>query len=130
MSECYIKKQITKQKFLSFDFRECKITKCFIKKEVFFDVIKQCGLYNQTIYDNLDILKSVYTYLINLQIDTSKNIKENSPITYDGESCFEIDINIINDNIIIREIFCVCEKNDIKLHIEIDCGENYLIYKD
>ena len=130
MPDCYVRKKITNQKFLSFDFKECKVTKCLIKRDILFNVLTQYGLYNHHINDNLDILKCIYSYLINLQIDTSKNIKEKSPITYNGNSCFEIDKEVINDNIIIREIFCVCSRNSIKLHIEIDCGENYLVYKD
>ena len=128
---CCVQEKITKTKFLSWDFNNCTITKLFIKKNTFFDVLKQSTLYGTQINTNKDILKSVYLYLINLRIDTSKNIKEKSPITFNGDSCFDITDQYINDVIIIREIFNVCQRNYIKLHIEIQVKDDkYLIYRD
>ena len=127
---CFIKKNISKLKFINFNFINFKINKFYINKEVFFDVINDSQLYKLNINSNLDILKSFYLCLINLQIDTSKNIKHKSPIIYNGNSCFEIEEKYINDNIIIREIFSICERNNIKLWIEINCKYNYLVYKD
>lgn len=127
---CCVEREISKLKFLNYDFRECEIRKLVVTRETFFDVLNQSKLYQGNIDTHIDILKSFYLYLINSGIDTSKNIKEKSPITYNGESCFEIDTNIINNTIIIREIATVCERNNIKLWIEIKSGTQILIYKD
>lgn len=127
---CCVEKKISKLKFLNYDFRQCNIHKLVVTRETFFDVLNQSKLYQGSIDTHVDILKSFYLYVINSGIDTSKNIKEKSPITYNGESCFEIDTNIINNTIIIREIATVCERNNIKLWIEIKSGTHCLIYKD
>lgn len=127
----FIQTEITKQKFLQYDFRECNITKCFIKKDIFFDVLKQSPFLQIDIKSIVCILKCIYSYLIRFEIDTSKAIKEHSPITYNGQSCFEIDTSTLDNCTIIREIFNVCVRNNMKLHIEITLkNKSKLCYKD
>lgn len=127
---CVLQKKITTQKFLNYDFRNCIIKKCLIKTDVFFDVINQSHLYGQKIDKFSDILKVLYSFLINTQIDTNKNIIEKSAIAFSDNSCFMIEQESINEVIIIREIFNVCERNTLKLWIEIEIEQGLLIFKD
>ena len=50
---------------------------------------------------------------------------ENSPIDYLEDSCFIINEKTTNEVMIIREIFNVCERNNLKLWIEIEVTEGY-----
>ena len=129
MSTCYLQTTITKQKFLNFDFKDCKITKCLIKGTCIFNVLTQGSVYNININSITDILKVVYAYLINTQIDTNLSIINNSPITFLENTVFLPDINV-NEVMIIREIFNVCERNNLKLEISIDTKKGILYYKD
>ena len=127
---CILQKKISKTKFLNFNFQNCNIKKCLIKRQAIFDVLKQCSLYNQIINKDKDILKCIYSFLINTNIDTNKNIMEKSPIDYIEDSCFIINEKTTNEVMIIREIFNVCERNGLKLWIEIEVNDGILIYKD
>ena len=127
---CILQKKISKTKFLNFNFVDSKINKCLIKRQAIFDVLKQSCLYNQIINKDKDILKCIYSFLINTNIDTNKNIMEKSPIDYLEDSCFIINENTTNEVMIIREIFNVCERNELKLWIEVEVTEGLLIYKD
>tara|TARA_B100000900_G_C20141636_1_gene538214 strand:+ start:99 stop:509 length:411 start_codon:yes stop_codon:yes gene_type:complete len=125
---CFIQTQIQiyKRKFLNYDYRNCTITKLLIKYN------NECVNILERVQSkvNIDILKCFYLTIISSYLETSKNIKKRSPIIYNGTSCFEIDEEYINNTIIIREIVMVCERNNIKLWIEIDCNDKLLVYKD
>ena len=127
---CILQKNISKTKFLNFNFQNCNIKKCLIKRQATFNVLEQSSLYNQIINKDKDILKCIYSFLINTNIDTNKNIMEKSPIDYLGNSCFIINEKTTNEVMIIREIFNVCERNNLKLWIEIEVNDGILIYKD
>ena len=127
---CILQKKISKTKFLNFYFVDCKINKCLIKRQATFNVLEQSSLYNQIINKDKDILKCIYSFLINTNIDTNKNIMEKSPIDYLEDSCFIINEKTTNEVMIIREIFNVCERNGLKLWIEIEVNDGLLIYKD
>ena len=127
---CILQKKISKTKFLNFNFKNCNIKKCLIKRQATFNVLEQSSLYNQIINKDKDILKCIYSFLINTNIDTNKNIMEKSPIDYLENTCFIINEKTTNEVMIIREIFNVCERNDLKLWIEIEVNDGLLIYKD
>ena len=127
---CILQKKISKTKFLNFNYVNSKITKCLLRRQAIFDVLKQSSLYNHTINKEKDILKTIYSFIINTNIDTNKNIIEKSPISFLENSCFIINEETTNEVMIIREIFNICERNNIKLWIEIEVNDDILIYKD
>lgn len=130
MSTCYLQTKISELKFLNFDFRNCKITKLLIKGKCVFNVLTQGNVYNININSIIDILKVLYAYLINSQIDTNISIIDNSPITFLENSVFLPDTSTIDNVMIIREIFNVCTRNNLKLELSIDISKGHLYYKD
>lgn len=129
MSECFIQQPISKIKFLNYNFNNSRVIKCLVKKDFIFNILHQAGVYNLTANTNIDILKVLYAYLINTGIDTNKMIMNRTPINFLENSCF-IPSPDTNDVMIIREIFNVCVRNQLKLHICIETEQGILHYRD
>ena len=144
---CVIQKNITIEKLLNYDLKNiCNIKKLIVKwgedkdDECYFDFMKQSNLFKKNkIYNipNLDILSLFYTFikssfysLITDKYYFEEDVFPNSPIPFKKDSIYNLDSENINNIMIIREIFRLCEYYKLKIWIEIEMKDGLIIYKD
>ena len=145
---CLIQKNINKLKLLNYDVKDvCNIKKFIVKwgeneneTKCYFDIIKQSELF-QTVYiygdENQDNLNILYTFIKTSFFSDISDVNffndyifKNSPVLFMNDTPYSFNLDYINNTIIIREIFRLCNFFSLKLWIEIEVKDGLLIYKD